>query len=178
MVKELVDYQLFCGSALNDQPVGCEERNSENNATRHVSRISVEEYHKLAQQNQPHVLVDVRTEPEMEICSLRGAVNVPLEEIQNKASIEKIRIAIKQHNLTNKECTSDEASEQTRVVVVCRRGNDSQRAAKIIKEQLRPTLETGECTNAQKPDSDLFIQDIIGGLHVWAKRIDSDFPVY
>ena len=124
------------------------------------------------------MLLDVRTEPEMEICSLRGAVNVPLEEIKNKASIEKIHMALKQHNVTNKECNSDAASEQTRVVVVCRRGNDSQLAAKLIKNQLRTTLETGECMNVQKPDSELFIQDIIGGLHVWAKRIDSDFPVY
>ena len=124
------------------------------------------------------MLLDVRTEPEMEICSLRGAINVPLEEIQNKASIDKIRMAINEHNLKNKNCNTDAASEQTRVVVVCRRGNDSQLAAKLLKEQLRTTLETGECTNLQKPGSDLFIQDIIGGLHVWAKRIDSDFPVY
>ena len=178
MVKELIEYQLFCGSALNDQPVGCEERNSENNAAQHVSRISVEEYHNLVRQNQPHVLLDVRTEPEMEICSLRGALNVPLEEIKSKASIEKIRIALRQHDVKNKECNSDAASEQTRVVVVCRRGNDSQLAAKLIKHQLNTTLETGECKNVPKLDSEFFIQDIIGGLHVWAKRIDSDFPVY
>lgn len=48
------------------------------------------------------------------------------------------------------------------VVVVCRRGNDSQLAVQLLHEM----------------DSNLNIRDIRGGLHAWARDVDSLFPVY
>ena len=50
------------------------------------------------------------------------------------------------------------------VYVVCRRGNDSQRAVKLLKEKFA--------------DLDLVIKDIEGGLHAWARDVDRSFPVY
>ena len=50
------------------------------------------------------------------------------------------------------------------VYVVCRRGNDSQVAVQKLK-------------NHFKSDSIQF-KDITGGLHAWAKHIDTNFPVY
>lgn len=48
------------------------------------------------------------------------------------------------------------------VCFVCRRGNDSQLAAVRLKKEL-PQIE---------------ICDMKGGLHGWAKAVDSTFPVY
>ena len=48
------------------------------------------------------------------------------------------------------------------VFVLCRRGNDSQKAVQILK----------------RSNSEILIQDVIGGLHSWAQKIDPLFPVY
>ena len=45
---------------------------------------------------------------------------------------------------------------------VCRRGNDSQRAAVLLRELLPGAR----------------VRDVIGGLRAWARHIDSSFPVY
>jgi adenylyltransferase/sulfurtransferase len=50
------------------------------------------------------------------------------------------------------------------IVVVCRRGNDSQIAVRRFREQLG--------------DRKVRIRDIVGGLHAWAKTVDPTFPVY
>jgi adenylyltransferase/sulfurtransferase len=46
------------------------------------------------------------------------------------------------------------------VYVVCRLGNDSQLAVKILEEH------------------GIRAKDIVGGLHEWSLRIDTDFPIY
>ena len=51
------------------------------------------------------------------------------------------------------------------VILVCRRGNDSQKA--VIK------LE-----DAFKSSKNIYFKDIEGGLHSWIKNIDSSFPFY
>ena len=48
------------------------------------------------------------------------------------------------------------------VYAVCRRGNDSQRAAVLLRELLPGAR----------------VRDVIGGLRAWARHIDSSFPVY
>ena len=48
------------------------------------------------------------------------------------------------------------------VVVVCRRGNDSRLAVRILNQA---------CPNFS-------IYDIRGGLYAWAKSVDADFPLY
>ena len=50
------------------------------------------------------------------------------------------------------------------VYVLCRRGNDSQRAVKIMKNLI--------------DDPSITIKDVIGGIHAWAREIDTDFPIY
>jgi adenylyltransferase/sulfurtransferase len=54
--------------------------------------------------------------------------------------------------------------EKLPVYVVCRRGNDSQRAVKILQSKFS--------------DLSVTFQDIQGGLHGWAKEVEKDFPVY
>ena len=70
------------------------------------NRISVEEYRDLILYR-THILIDVRTEPEFEICSLDGSINIPLETIQSnnilkiKSPNEVGRIAKKAKNLAS-----------------------------------------------------------------------------
>ena len=50
------------------------------------------------------------------------------------------------------------------VLVICRRGNDSQLAVKTLQEKL-------DCFPA-------IIKDVKGGLTAWTGHIDPDFPKY
>lgn len=50
------------------------------------------------------------------------------------------------------------------VYLLCRRGNDSQKATQYLKKIF--TEDT------------LKIRDIIGGIHAWSNKIDSKFPIY
>lgn len=50
------------------------------------------------------------------------------------------------------------------VYVVCRRGNDSQIAVQKLKNHIK--------------SESIKFKDISGGLHAWAKHIDTEFPVY
>ena len=94
--------------------------------------------------------MDVRTEPEMDICKLENAFNVPLGDLDKEESIAKINEALKE-------------KETNLLVAVCRRGNDSQKAVQILCDKL---------------ESSIVIKDIKGGLYAWADKIDPDFPKY
>ena len=61
-----------------------------------------------------------------------------------------------------KEQALSQSITSNSVVLVCRRGNDSQTAVQLL----------------QTLSSDLNIKDIRGGLHAWARDVDHDFPVY
>ena len=50
------------------------------------------------------------------------------------------------------------------VYVVCRHGNDSQKAVLQLRERLR--------------DQPVVVKDIIGGLTAWTQKIDPKFPTY
>lgn len=49
------------------------------------------------------------------------------------------------------------------VYVLCRRGNDSQRAISLLKQIVETPIK--------------FV-NVTGGLHSYARYIDSEFPVY
>lgn len=50
------------------------------------------------------------------------------------------------------------------VYLMCRRGNDSQRAAKLLQVSLKSEAKR--------------IKDIVGGIHAWSRTIDPSFPIY
>ena len=114
-------------------------------------RISVKEYHQEIM-NSNHILLDVRTEPEMDICQLKNSVNIPLFDIGKIEAIEKISDLV-------------EEKQTDQLILVCRRGNDSQMAVKLLEKNL-------------KNNSELVIKDIIGGLQAWSDKIDKKFPKY
>lgn len=75
---------------------------------------------------------------------------------------------IKKFATNNSPCSASPKGEpaasakENVIIVVCRRGNDSQIAVKLL----------------QNTDPSLNIKDIQGGLHAWACDIDPNFPVY
>jgi rhodanese-related sulfurtransferase len=42
-------------------------------------RLSAAEFSEI--RNPGHVLVDVRTEPELQICAIENSINIPMEEL-------------------------------------------------------------------------------------------------
>ncbi|XP_059612521.1 adenylyltransferase and sulfurtransferase MOCS3 [Phlebotomus argentipes] len=140
-IIELIDYEMFCGAPANDKDRQVDLLQSN-------ERISAQEYLEITTTKTPHLLVDVRMPNEMEICALQNSMNISIEDIKS-SKIEDI--------------AKDLASKKLPIFIVCRRGNDSQKAVKMLKEHIK-----GE--NAPK--------DIIGGLHAWTKNIDPGFPIY
>ena len=93
-------------------------------------------------------VVDVRDVAQFSICSLEGAVNVPLRDILEDpiASVAAVRAAVVAG------CTP---------FVLCRRGIDSRVATAALR---RLGFENA--------------RDVRGGLDAWRRDADPDFPVY
>ncbi|XP_060073265.1 adenylyltransferase and sulfurtransferase MOCS3-like [Ylistrum balloti] len=145
-ITQLIDYEQFCGARANDKDKCLKVLDSK-------QRITVHEYNKMLETKSNHILVDVRTEVEMDICQLpHQPINIPISRIGHDESIALLQKQLK---------TSD---EKPAVIVVCRRGNDSQIAVKTLLKCFK--------------DSEVDIKDIRGGLYAWAKHIDTNFPVY
>lgn len=109
-ILRLIDYEQFCGMAATDKDSGLNILDSS-------QRILVKDYDKL---NQDHLLIDVRSANEFEICSLKNSNNVPIKLL-----------------LSNKmDSDLKEEMKQKEVFVVCRRGNDSQLAVRYLAEKL------------------------------------------
>ncbi len=86
----------------------------------------------------------------MTICALENSVNVPIGDINKKEVIDKIDKLLD--------------SKTREIIVVCRRGNDSQLAVQALQKSFA--------------GRNIQIRDIVGGLHSWARTVDPTFPVY
>ena len=68
-IKELIDYDEFC-NARNDEENSLED-----------DEISVHQLKKMMDDHEDFVLIDVREEPEWDICRIKGAKLIPLSQI-------------------------------------------------------------------------------------------------
>lgn len=145
-ITSLIDYEQFCGMKASDKDFKLELLPQNN-------RISVQKLNECRQKIDPHLLIDVRSQNEYEICHLNESENHPIKIFSdlNKNSGQMLVEKIKNENISN-------------VFVICRRGNDSQIAAKKLMERLS--------------DTKVEIHDVIGGLHAWTNQIDENFPKY
>lgn len=135
-VKELIDYEGFCKMAATD-------KDSQVKLLAPSQRVSVQYLKRVIDSRQPHTLIDVRSEAEFEICRLPHCMHISLDQIMNN------------HGVHNMETNHP-------IFVICRRGNDSQKAAKHLMELYH----------------DAEIKDVAGGLQAWARDIDQNFPIY
>lgn len=105
-------------------------------------RISVEQYKELL--DTEHILIDVRPVEHYNVVSLPNSINIPLDTLQR----------IKTKDDLNFDTTKP-------VYTICRYGNDSQYASKLLNDNFG--LKT---------------KDIIGGLHQWSEKVDPTLPTY
>ncbi|GJS48542.1 adenylyltransferase and sulfurtransferase, partial [Tanacetum coccineum] len=140
------DYENFTQSPLSAAPLKLKLLTPD-------SRISSKEYNEVVKQGEPHVLIDVRPSHHYKIVSLPKSMNVPLASLEGR--LPEISSALN----SVKESVRD--GSDARLYVVCRRGNDSQRAVDL--------LHKAGFTSAK---------DIVGGLESWAHDVDQRFPTY
>lgn len=101
-------------------------------------RISPCDYSAMLSNNVKHTLLDVRERIQFDICALPNAMNIPYDELSTQHIIQL----------------------KGKIVVMCRRGNDSQLAVNMLKK------------------AGVEAVDVIGGLVKWTKDVDADFPTY
>ncbi|XP_053102702.1 adenylyltransferase and sulfurtransferase MOCS3 [Hemicordylus capensis] len=151
----LQDYEAFCGSSATDKCRTLHLLHSD-------ERISVEEYKQIRDRQVPHILIDVRPPVETDICCLPQALHVPLPKLEGKD--EECLKSLGQRIQEAKQRTN--GNEAFPVYVICKLGNDSQKAVRILQ---------GWSDNGLGLIS---IKDIRGGLMAWANKIDQEFPQY
>ncbi|KAF8414141.1 hypothetical protein HHK36_002140 [Tetracentron sinense] len=142
------DYEKFTESPLSASPLKL-------NLLPRSARISSKEYKEKVVNGEAHVLVDVRPEHHFKIVSLPKSLNIPLSSLEGK--LLEISSALKGEEQRSGLVSGSGAS----LYVVCRRGNDSQRAVQYLHKM--------GLTSAQ---------DVIGGLESWAHDVDPNFPTY
>ncbi|GAA0152489.1 ubiquitin-protein ligase [Lithospermum erythrorhizon] len=142
------DYEKFTETSLSTSP-------QKLNLLPTRARISSKEYSEKIEKGEPHVLVDVRPAHHYNIVSLPNSINIPLSSLEK--SLPDLPTALREE-VENKSLVNGSGAS---LYVICRRGNDSQRAV----EQLH---KLGYTT----------AKDIIGGLESWATDIDPTFPTY
>ena len=144
------DYAAFCASISPTAPVN-------------TSRISAKEYSNVREvTGSPHILVDVREKVQFDICHLKGSINLPYSELSQdpESSINKLDDTINSRN--------PHIADRASLYLICRYGNDSQRAANTFKELSR-----------SRPQARYDVRgDISGGLRAWRQSIDPGFPDY
>ncbi|KAL6314125.1 hypothetical protein AAG906_011865 [Vitis piasezkii] len=141
------DYEKFTQSPLSTTPLKL-------NLLPADSRITSKDYNERLVNGEAHVLVDVRPSHHFNIVSLPKSLNIPLSSLETRMS--EISSALKEE-----EEQKGSNHSGTSIYVVCRRGNDSQRAVEYLHKI--------GFTSAK---------DIIGGLESWAHDVDPNFPTY
>ncbi|XP_058090172.1 adenylyltransferase and sulfurtransferase MOCS3 [Magnolia sinica] len=119
------------------------------------ARISCKEYKDRIANGEAHVLVDVRPSHHFKISALPMSLNIPLSSLEGK--LLEIHSALKEQE----EGSGLDSGTRVSLYVICRRGNDSQRAVQYL-HKMGLSLA----------------QDIIGGLESWAQDVDPSFPTY
>lgn len=141
-LDDSVDYATLCG-VMNPVRV-----------LRGEERVEAEEYERVRGRKEEHVLIDTRDATQFEICHLEGSVNVPIEDVRADAG-------------SDGEARWMQHLRGGPVYLVCRLGNDSQEAVRLLKDRL-----------GSVEDEKGRIKDIRGGLRAWRERVDGEFPEY
>lgn len=76
-ITKLLDYEQFCGMRATDKDLCLDLLTSD-------QRITVTDYHRMLDDQKQHLLIDVRSENEFEICQLANSINVPIKEFQGE----------------------------------------------------------------------------------------------
>ncbi|KAG2219854.1 hypothetical protein INT45_000741 [Circinella minor] len=111
-ITELIDYVEFCGSGATDKEASLFVLKPE-------ERINVQQYKKVVENKESHLLLDVRSPVQFKICSLPNSISIPLDKLESQ--LPGLREQIEKQKAEN-------------VYVVCRLGNDSQLAVQMLQK--------------------------------------------
>lgn len=140
-VSLLQDYATWCGAGPTDKCCSVSLLPKE-------LRMSCQELKdRLRDDRSGCLLLDVRPTCQFEMCHLAKSINVPLEQLNDQLGLLEQKLA-----------------HSSEVVVVCRRGNDSQLAVEKLEEAWK--------------GRGVKVRDVRGGLEAWAKTVDPTFPTY
>ncbi|KAJ4154125.1 hypothetical protein LMH87_010588 [Akanthomyces muscarius] len=143
-MQSSLDYVQFCGVA---QPV---------KLLHPAERIPASDYARIAaDRGSPHLLIDVREKEHFGLSSIEGSINVPISQFM-RSRASTVTGAL--------DWMPADLPHSAPIYVVCRVGNDSQVAAKKLKE-------LGLDRNGER-----FVGDIDGGLRAWRKDVDPTLP--
>ncbi|CAN1339941.1 Adenylyltransferase and sulfurtransferase MOCS3 [Linum perenne] len=142
------DYEKFTQSPLSPAPLKL-------NLLAADCRISSSEFHNKVRKGEAYVLIDVRPAHHFKIVSLPNALNIPLASME--ARLADIKSALEEV----KRCRGSGPESAVDLYVMCRRGNDSQRAVELLQKMGFPSAK-----------------DIVGGLEGWAREVDPNLPTY
>jgi len=136
-----LDYVAFCGVVNPVELLSPQDR------------ITAKQYADLKKDaGKDHVLIDVREKVQFDICSIDGSINVPFSTLQGR----KID--------GDPSWLPGNLPSSAPIYIVCRLGNDSQVATKILQD-------------SHLADS-RYIGDINGGLRAWKDQVDKNWPDY
>lgn len=141
-LKTSMDYVQFCGV---NEPV---------RLLRPEERISVAEYERISRENKSHLLLDVREKEHFGVCSIQGSVNIPISRFT----------AHRGQGADLSDLIPGDVPPDAPIYIVCRVGNDSQIAARKLKDW-------GVDRNGER-----FVGDILGGLKAWKEAVDPSLP--
>lgn len=82
-ITQLIDYEQFCGMKASD-------KDSKLNVLDENDRITVNEYNAIVQDGNAHILVDVRSSNEFEICHIPNSINIPIKDVLNDKTFPSI----------------------------------------------------------------------------------------
>jgi adenylyltransferase/sulfurtransferase len=133
------DYNAFTGQASSDAPTGLSLVDDSERIR--VGDLAV----RLNRDSRKTFLLDVRPSHHFDICSIPGALNVPMSSNFDANSVKKMV----------------EEGGYEDVTIICRRGNQSQRALLALK--------AAGLTN---------VVDVIGGMTAWSQEVDESCPIY
>ena len=144
------DYEAKCGGPMHDRGEGACLKVLGKDRRVSCSRLSERMEEAVGRGgDRDFVLLDVRPRPEFDFAHLPGSVSLPMEDLEEAASGGE-GAGLGAYVDNGKD-----------VLVVCRRGNDSQVAVR--------RLEEAGLANAF---------DVEGGLQSWSKTVDPTFPLY
>ena len=172
VADKLPQYEEFCGSTATDKCMALKILSPEDRIT------SVDYKHSFVDTKTPHVLIDVRQPVELQICSLSHAINFPIKSLQRisalydmECSHEKIfsdkYLSLALDAIKKAKNEISEIGSQVNIFVVCRLGNDSQKAVKILQK-----------IGVLSYENSVTIKDIKGGLFSWKSNVDPSFITY
>lgn len=107
------------------------------------------------------MLLDVRPKTEFGICHLPGSLS-KIGLYYLPSIVQNFHIGVPLPQLLADPSAHIPPNVNSKIVVLCRLGNDSQIAAEALRE-FNPSFD---------------VIDVIGGLRAWAKYVDPQFPVY